>query len=58
MVRIGVHIDQADPLAEATARGADAVQFFLSYAAGHTRSFPGNDVSAVFFDAWLQASPG
>jgi deoxyribonuclease-4 len=29
MVRIGVHIDQADPLAEATARGADAVQFFL-----------------------------
>lgn len=29
MVRIGVHIDQADPLAEAAARGADAVQFFL-----------------------------
>jgi deoxyribonuclease-4 len=29
MVRIGVHIDQADPLTEATARGADAVQFFL-----------------------------
>ena len=29
MVRIGVHIDQADPLAEATGRGADAVQFFL-----------------------------
>jgi deoxyribonuclease-4 len=29
MVRIGVHIDQADPLAEASARGADAVQFFL-----------------------------
>jgi deoxyribonuclease-4 len=29
MVRIGVHIDQPDPLAEATARGADAVQFFL-----------------------------
>ncbi|HZC62017.1 MAG TPA: deoxyribonuclease IV, partial [Streptosporangiaceae bacterium] len=28
-MRIGVHIDQADPLAEATARGADAVQFFL-----------------------------
>src|ERR1700760_1367838 len=29
MVRIGVHIDQPDPLAEATARGADAGQFFL-----------------------------
>jgi deoxyribonuclease IV len=29
MVRIGVHIDQADPLGEATARGANAVQFFL-----------------------------
>src|ERR1700760_3693210 len=29
MVRIGVHIDQPDPLAEATARGADVVQFFL-----------------------------
>lgn len=29
MVRIGVHIDGADPLAEASARGADAVQFFL-----------------------------
>src|ERR1700727_2735263 len=29
MVRIGVHIDQPDPLAEATERGADAVQFFL-----------------------------
>ncbi|MGA2828378.1 MAG: deoxyribonuclease IV [Streptosporangiaceae bacterium] len=29
MVPIGVHIDGADPLAEATSRGADAVQFFL-----------------------------
>ena len=29
MVRIGVHIDGADPLAGASARGADAVQFFL-----------------------------
>ena len=29
MVRIGVHIDGADPLAAASARGADAVQFFL-----------------------------
>src|ERR1700742_1388634 len=29
MVRLGVHIDQPDPPAQATARGADAVQFFL-----------------------------
>jgi deoxyribonuclease IV len=29
MVRIGVHIDEPDPLGQATARGADAVQFFL-----------------------------
>src|ERR1700744_1665319 len=29
MVRIGVHIDQPGPLEQATARGADAVQFFL-----------------------------
>jgi deoxyribonuclease IV len=29
MARIGVHIDGPDPLARATARGADAVQFFL-----------------------------
>ncbi|GAA2511859.1 deoxyribonuclease IV [Pilimelia columellifera] len=29
-MRIGAHVDSADPLAEAAARGADAVQFFLS----------------------------
>ncbi len=29
MVRIGVHIDGEDPLSQAVARGADAVQFFL-----------------------------
>lgn len=29
MVRIGVHIDEPGPLEQATARGADAVQFFL-----------------------------
>ncbi len=29
MVRIGVHIDGGDTLAEAIARGADAVQTFL-----------------------------
>jgi deoxyribonuclease-4 len=29
MVSIGAHVDQADPIAEAVARGADLVQFFL-----------------------------
>jgi deoxyribonuclease-4 len=29
MLRIGAHVDQADPLAEAAARSADLVQFFL-----------------------------
>ncbi|MQA27913.1 MAG: deoxyribonuclease IV [Micromonosporaceae bacterium] len=29
-MRIGAHVDAADPLAEATARDADVVQFFLS----------------------------
>jgi len=29
-MRIGAHVDSSDPLAEATARSADAVQFFLS----------------------------
>src|SRR4051812_10316026 len=29
MLRIGAHVDQADPLAEASARSADLVQFFL-----------------------------
>ena len=28
-VRIGAHVDQADPIAEAAARGADVAQFFL-----------------------------
>ncbi|MGH3326835.1 MAG: deoxyribonuclease IV [Streptomycetales bacterium] len=29
MLRIGAHVDQADPIREAGARGADLVQFFL-----------------------------
>jgi len=29
MLAIGAHVDQADPIAEAVARGADLVQFFL-----------------------------
>ena len=29
-MRIGAHVDPTDPLTEAAARDADAVQFFLS----------------------------
>ncbi len=35
MVRIGAHVDQADPLAAATARGAEVVQFFLGDPQGY-----------------------
>jgi len=35
-LRIGAHVDQADPLAEAAARGADLVQFFLGDPQGWT----------------------
>ncbi len=34
-MRIGAHVDRADPLAEATAREADAVQFFLTDPQGY-----------------------
>ena len=34
-LRIGAHVDQTDPLAEAEARGADLVQFFLGDPQGY-----------------------
>ena len=34
-VKIGAHVDQTDPVAEATARGADLVQFFLGDPQGY-----------------------
>jgi deoxyribonuclease IV len=34
-LRIGAHVDQTDPIAEATARGADLVQFFLGDPQGY-----------------------
>jgi deoxyribonuclease IV len=34
-LRIGAHVDQVDPIAEATARGADLVQFFLGDPQGY-----------------------
>lgn len=43
-VRIGAHVDQADPVAAAQARGADAAQFFLGDPQGWkapTVAFPG-----------------
>src|ERR1700753_626005 len=58
MVRIGVHIDQADPLAEATARGADAGQFFLGDPQGWKGPvIPGDpaELKASFADAGVDA---
>ncbi|HYY19999.1 MAG TPA: deoxyribonuclease IV [Streptosporangiaceae bacterium] len=62
MVRIGVHIDEADPLAEATARGADAVQFFLGDPQGWKGPvIPGDPAelqaafAAVGVDAYIHA---
>jgi deoxyribonuclease-4 len=34
-VKLGAHVDQTDPIAEARARGADAVQFFLGDPQGY-----------------------
>src|SRR5881394_425867 len=34
-MRIGAHVDRADPLAEAAAREADVVQFFLTDPQGY-----------------------
>ena len=34
-VKLGAHVDQTDPIAEAEARGADAVQFFLGDPQGY-----------------------
>ena len=36
-IRIGAHVDQTDPIAEAQARGTDLVQFFL----GNPQSYKG-----------------
>src|SRR6202023_44895 len=48
MPRIGAHIHVADPLAEAIAMGADAVQFFLGDPQGWKGPvIPGGDAGAV-----------
>ena len=48
MLRIGAHIHVDDPLAEATAIGADAVQFFLGDPQGWKGPvIPGGDADAI-----------
>jgi deoxyribonuclease-4 len=62
MVRIGVHIDEPGPLEQATARGADAVQFFLGDPQGWKAPvIPGDpaEIKAAFaaadVDAYIHA---
>jgi deoxyribonuclease-4 len=46
-MRIGAHVDPAEPLAEAAARGADAVQFFLTDPQGYKNPKPREDAAAL-----------
>ncbi|WBB78343.1 deoxyribonuclease IV [Micromonospora sp. WMMD882] len=46
-MRIGAHVDSADPLAEAAARSADAVQFFLSDPQGWKTPPPREDADRL-----------
>lgn len=46
-MRIGAHVDPADPLAEAAARGADLVQFFLADPQGWKKPQPRADAEAL-----------
>jgi deoxyribonuclease-4 len=46
-MRIGAHVDPADPLAEAAARGADLVQFFLTDPQGYASPKPREDAEAL-----------
>ena len=46
-MRIGAHVDSAAPLAEAAARGADAVQFFLTDPQGFAAPKPRDDADAL-----------
>jgi deoxyribonuclease-4 len=46
-MRIGAHVDPADPLAAAAARGADAVQFFLTDPQGYKSPVPRADAEAL-----------
>lgn len=46
-MRIGAHVDSADPLAAAAARGAETVQFFLADPQGWTTPEPRVDAEAL-----------
>jgi len=46
-MRIGAHVDPTDPLAAATARGAEAVQFFLTDPQGYKSPTPRDDAEAL-----------
>jgi deoxyribonuclease-4 len=46
-MRIGAHVDPAEPLAAAAARGAEAVQFFLSDPQGYKTPKPREDAAAL-----------
>ncbi|MFJ8685935.1 deoxyribonuclease IV [Micromonospora wenchangensis] len=46
-MRIGAHVDQADPLAEAATRAAEAVQFFLSDPQGWKAPKPREDADRL-----------
>ena len=46
-MRIGAHVDPADPLEAASARGADAVQFFLTDPQGYKTPKPREEAAAL-----------
>jgi deoxyribonuclease IV len=46
-MRIGAHVDKTDPLADAVARKADAVQFFLTDPQGYKSPKPREDAAAL-----------
>src|SRR4051812_9976243 len=46
-MRIGAHVDPADPLAEAADRGADLVQFFLADPQGWKKPATRPDTAAL-----------
>jgi len=46
-MRIGAHVDPADPLAEAAARKADLIQFFLADPQGWKKPKPREDAAAI-----------
>ncbi|WP_229076675.1 deoxyribonuclease IV [Actinoplanes sp. DH11] len=57
-MRIGAHVDSAEPLVEAAARGADAVQFFLTDPQGYKSPQPRADAEqlrAAEVDVYIHA---